>query len=98
MRVLYIGLALLAPLCLCSCQEFPYVDASFGHAYAAMVREQTFNPQAATRPRAPAPSNGARLENVIKAHTHAVSRAVTGRVRTSQFHVGGGGGGGGGGS
>ncbi len=97
MKCTRIGLALLASLALCGCAEYPQVDAAFGHAYAAMVREQTFNPHAKAEPHVPASADGARLEKVIKAHNGAVSGAVTGTVRTGQFDVGGSGGGGGGG-
>lgn len=97
MKCIRIGLVLLASLALCGCAEYRQIDAEYGHSYAAMVREQTFNPRAAAMPRAPAPADGARLEKVIKAHNGAVSAAVTGTVRTGQFDVGGSGGGGGGG-
>lgn len=96
MKCIRIGLALLASLVLCGCAEYPQVDAAFGHAYAAMVREQTFNPHATAKPHASPPADGARLEKVIKAHNGAVPSAVTGTVRTGQFETGGGSGGGGG--
>lgn len=97
MKSLHIGLALLASSALCGCAEFPHVDAGYGHAYSAMVREQTADPQAASQSRPPAPAQGARLENVLKAHTSAVSSAVGGKVKTGEFQVGGSGGGAGGG-
>ncbi len=97
MKCIRIGTALLASVVLCGCAEYPQVDAAYGHAYAAMVREQTSNPGAAAMTHAPAPADGARLERVIKAHNGAVSAAVTGTVRAGQFDIGGSGGGGSGG-
>ena len=93
MRCIHVSLALLASLSLGGCAEYPQVDAAYGHAYAALVREQTANPQAATQHHAPVPADGARLEGVIKAHNGAVSSAIAGKVKTGAFQVGGGGGG-----
>lgn len=97
MKILHIGLTLLGSITLCGCAEFPHVDATYGHAYAALIRDQTVNPRAAEQAHGPAPADGARLEGVIKAHNGAVSKAVAGRVQTGAFQVGGGGSGGGGG-
>lgn len=73
------------------CAEFPHVDHVYGHTYAAMVRRQSFNPQAGTAHQGPAPGSGTRLDNVLKAHDHAVSSGVTSHVSTGQFQNGGGG-------
>ena len=84
-------LALLAAVTLGGCAEFPYVDQMYGHAYLAMIRDQTFDPRAAIVAHRPAPGGGMRLENVLKAHRAAVSGAVAGHIRTGRFETGGGG-------
>ncbi len=92
MKILLAILALLAcAVCAGCASEYPYVDATWGHSVANMIRQQTLDPQQIAHPPALAPAiaDGERMENFLKAHRKALPQGVSQSVSTGQFNAGG---------